>query len=67
MNRRNIFTFSAIAALGLALLPGGILAQQGSLQKQLVGTWTLVSYNGTAADGTRRQLKRVQCQRHPDL
>jgi len=56
MNRRSIFTLSAISVLGLALLPSGIVAQQGSLQKQLVGTWMLVSYDATAADGTRRQL-----------
>jgi len=44
MNRRTIFTLSAMAALGLAMLPGSIsFAQQGSLRQQLVGTWTLVS------------------------
>jgi hypothetical protein len=57
MNRRSIFILSAISALGLALLPSGIVAQQGSLQKQLVGTWMLVSYDATAADGTRQELK----------
>jgi hypothetical protein len=56
MNRRSIFTFSAIATLGLALLPTSTVAQQGSLRQQLVGTWTLVSYDATGADGTRRQL-----------
>jgi hypothetical protein len=56
MNRRNIFAFSVVTALELALLPSGIHAQQGSLKQQLVGTWTLVSYDATAADGTRRQL-----------
>jgi len=43
MNRRNIFELSAITALGLAMLPTSILAQQGTLKQQLVGTWTLVS------------------------
>jgi hypothetical protein len=43
MNRRNIFTLSAIAALGLALLPSSIVAQQDSLRQQLIGTWTPVS------------------------
>jgi Lipocalin-like domain len=57
MTRRSIFTFSAIAILGLvALLPIGAAAQQKSLKEQLVGTWTLVSYDGTGAEGARRQL-----------
>ena len=42
MNRRSIFTLSAIAALGLGL-PASSVAQQGSLRQQLVGSWTLVS------------------------
>src|SRR6516165_9335757 len=56
MNRRSIFTLSAFAALGLALLPGSIVAQQGTLRQQLVGTWTIVSWEITVADGTRRQI-----------
>ena len=43
MNRRIIFTVSAIAAMGLGLLPTSIAAQQGTLKQQLVGTWMLVS------------------------
>jgi Lipocalin-like domain len=43
MNQRSIFTLSAIAALGIALLPGSIVAQQGTIKQQLVGTWTPVS------------------------
>jgi len=43
MNQRSIFTLSAITALGLALLPSSIVAQQGTLRQQLVGTWMLVS------------------------
>jgi hypothetical protein len=57
MIRRSIFTFSAIATLGLvALLAIGAAAQQNSLKEQLVGTWTLVSYDGTGAEGARRRL-----------
>ena len=56
MNHRRIFTLLAITMLALALLPSGIFAQQGSLKQQLVGTWTLVSYDAIAADGARRQL-----------
>ena len=43
MNRRSIFTLSAIAALELALLSNNVIAQQGTLKQQLVGAWTLVS------------------------
>jgi Lipocalin-like domain len=50
MNRRSIFTLSAIAALGLALLPGSAVAQQKSLKETLVGTWTLVSNQSTPAN-----------------
>ena len=56
MNRRIILSLSAIAALGLALLPGNAVAQQKSLKEQLVGTWTLVSNDNVAPDGTKRQL-----------
>jgi Lipocalin-like domain len=56
MNRRSISTLSAITALGLALLPSSIVAQQGTLKQQLVGAWTLVSYDATGANGERRQL-----------
>ena len=41
--KRDIVTLSAITALGLALLPTGVVAQQGTLKQQLVGAWTLVS------------------------
>jgi hypothetical protein len=52
MNRRNILGASAIAALGLAVLPGSAIAQQKSLKDQLVGTWTIVSTTGKLPDGT---------------
>jgi hypothetical protein len=57
MNRRSIFTLSAIAALTLlALPPTSSLAQQGTLQAQLVGTWTIVSYEIASADGAKRRI-----------
>ena len=56
MNRRNILSLSAIATLGLALLPGSALAQQKSLKEQLSGTWAVVSNDNVAPDGTKRQL-----------
>jgi Lipocalin-like domain len=43
MNGCCILSISAMTALGLALLPDGAVAQQGTLKQQLVGTWTLVS------------------------
>ena len=53
MNRRGIFSISAITAVGLALLPGSTFAQQKSLKDQLVGTWTLVSCDSTDASGAK--------------
>jgi hypothetical protein len=55
MNWRNTFSLSAIAALGLALLPGNAIAQQKTLKEQLVGTWTLVSWEQTNKDGSKFQ------------
>ena len=49
--KRSIF--AAITALGLALLPSSIVAQQGTLRQQLVGSWTLVSEETTAQNGTK--------------
>jgi Lipocalin-like domain len=40
MNRRNVLSLSAIAALGVALSAGGAAAQSA---KDLVGSWTAVS------------------------
>ena len=51
--------------LGLALLPTTIVAQQGTLKDQLVGTWALVSYRNTPLNGTKRQIANpnVRCGR----
>ena len=46
MNRRNILTLSAIAAMGLTLPPSNIGAQQGTLKQQLVGTATIPDFSG---------------------
>jgi hypothetical protein len=56
MNRRSILNISAMTALGFALLPSSIVAQQGTLKQQLVGNWTLVSFDITAPNGTKRQV-----------
>jgi Lipocalin-like domain len=56
MNPQNAFAFSAIAAIGLALLPGNLSAQQGTLTQQLVGAWTIVSWQDAAPNGTKREI-----------
>ena len=52
MNRRSIFSLTAITALALAMVPTGALSQQNSLKEQLVGTWTFVSSTAKLADGS---------------
>src|ERR1700704_3832789 len=52
MNRRSILNLSAVAALGLALLPTSTVAQQKTLKEQLVGTWAFVSGSTKRPDGT---------------
>ena len=53
MHRRNPVGMSVIATL--ALLPATALGQQRSLKDQLVGTWTTVSSENTAPNGTKSQ------------
>ena len=53
MNRRSVFSISAMTVLGLALAPGDAVAQQKSLKEQLVGTWTFGSAIDVHKDGTR--------------
>jgi len=43
-----------MTALGLALVPSSTVAQQGTLKQQFVGTWTLVSLDTTASNGTKQ-------------
>jgi Lipocalin-like domain len=56
MNRTSTLALSAIATVGLAMLPSQTPAQQKSLKEQLVGAWTVVSSNNVAPDGSKRQL-----------
>jgi hypothetical protein len=56
MNRRSSLKISVMTALGLALLTGSAAAQQRMLQQQLVGAWTIVSYEAIAPDGTKQQF-----------
>jgi len=52
----NAFSMSTIAALALAVMPTGAVAQQKSLKEQLVGAWTLVSSDATSPNGRKDQL-----------
>jgi len=52
MNRRGIFSLSAITLLGLVLLPGAARPQQKSLKEQLIGTWNYVSSTAKLPDGS---------------
>ena len=56
MNRRTALALTTMALSGVALSAGDAMAQQRSLKDQLVGTWTLVSGETTAANGTKQQL-----------
>jgi Lipocalin-like domain len=55
MTWRSILGLSAIATLGLVLLPNNAAGQQKSLKDQLVGTWTAVSWDQTSKDGSKFQ------------
>jgi hypothetical protein len=55
MNRRHILSLSVLTAMGLALLPSSALAQQKSLKEQLVGTWTVASWEQVLPDGSKLQ------------
>jgi len=55
MSKFTIVGMMALIAFAMAIvLVGDALAQQKTLKEQLVGTWTLVSSDIVAPDGTRR-------------
>jgi hypothetical protein len=56
----RFLSIAAIAAFSLTLLLGGAFAQQKSVKEQLVGTWVLVSYQSTAADGAKAPIFGAQ-------
>ena len=60
MSRAGIPNLLAVAALSLCLLPGSAAAQQKTLKEQLVGTWSLVSFDSTGADGKKTQVFGAQ-------
>jgi Lipocalin-like domain len=56
MNRRTSLALGTTALLSLSIvLSGAAFAQQKSLKEQLVGSWIIVSNDGTAPDGKKDQ------------
>jgi hypothetical protein len=53
MNRRDVVSYSAVALIGLTLLPGNALSQQKPLKEQIVGSWTYASSETVRTDGSR--------------
>ncbi len=53
MHRRNILSISAIIVFSLALLLGGAVGQQKSVKEQIVGVWTLVSFDSFDGSGAK--------------
>jgi hypothetical protein len=53
MNQRRSIGLSIITVVGLALSPVSAVAQQNTIEKQLVGTWILVSAESATKDGTK--------------
>ena len=55
MNVRKSFVACSAVLLALYLLTAGANGQQQSLKAQLIGTWTLVSFEQTNVDGSKSQ------------
>jgi Lipocalin-like domain len=57
MNRNTILamTTMSLVSLGLALATSDAVAQQKSIKDQLVGTWTVVSWDQVRSDGSKIQ------------
>lgn len=53
MKHRGVIVTCIATALGLPFLAAGALGQQLSLKAQLVGTWTVVSWEQKKSDGTK--------------
>jgi hypothetical protein len=56
VNLRTTALLTGAALFALALLPGSIVAQQGTLKEQLIGAWTIVSWQDAAPNGTKREI-----------
>jgi len=55
MNHRGVIGTYIATALGLPLLAASAVGQQQSLKEQLIGTWTVVSWEQKKGDGTKLQ------------
>jgi hypothetical protein len=55
MNHRTVIGTCIATALGLPLLVAGAFGQQQSLKEQLVGTWTVTSWEQKKSDGSNLQ------------
>jgi hypothetical protein len=53
MNLRRIFAACAIATFGSSMMTIDALGQKQSLKEQLVGSWTLLSWEQKKGDGTK--------------
>ena len=56
MNRRSLLSTTALAVVGLTLLPCHTFGQQQSLNERLLGAWTLVAIDSVRQDGGRSPL-----------
>ena len=54
MDRRSTIAISVMTAFGLALLPSSAVGQQQSMKEQLVGAWSLVSFELVRQDGSKQ-------------
>src|SRR6266702_508292 len=55
MSRIGVRTFLGITGMVLSILPGSALGQQKTLKEQLIGAWTLISWEQKKADGSKFQ------------
>jgi Lipocalin-like domain len=53
MHRRNVLSIFAIVGFSLALMPDGAVGQQKSIKEQIVGVWTLVSFDSFDGSGAK--------------
>ena len=54
MNSRRVICTFATAALAMPILAGKTVSQQKSIKEQLVGAWSLVSFELVRSDGSRQ-------------
>src|SRR5438552_3774697 len=55
MNRRTALALTAVSVSAI-ICADAAMAQQRSLKDQLVGTWTLASFEVAPANGTKRRI-----------